>query len=552
MTLPKIRRNQRGRDLESGQALVLLAAAFVGVAAFVGLTIDAGILFTNVGHLRRATDASSLAAANQFREGRTPAELSAMAFEFLELNGISPSGVVAKICDLDNPGSIYDDPSLCAAPGDSERKYVRVEATLPVYFAFLPIVGWQSTTITAESISEAASIDLVLALDVSPSMAYDLCNDDLDNDEDGVIDDCASNWPPYNSNHNTNTGPFNLGGIHNSESDVAQCIFNATLPDDGPGENPAPAPDGDREDDCHPFEGVRDAAKRLVDRLYFPYDRISIVTFGRQANVALELQDIDPPAPCGVSPVPDPYTCAQSVIDSLEVELEPRAPPLPAPDCPNWAPDPSGCTSTNIGDGLRYSGGRFCLDDIIVNGICDRVEMREEAVWITILLTDGAANAAVISSGPPIVWLCPNTTWAPSPFCRDDSASTRHASGSPEYDADDYARDMADFVGCPNDTLPQPAGCASTAPGGQGAVIFSVGLGDAVINNTFGTGDPDAGEQLLRYLAAVGDDSDPGTDPCSSAATGTNCGNYYWSPTGTGLIQVFEAIASRIFTRITH
>ena len=82
-------------------------------------------------------------------------------------------------------------------------------------------------------------------------------------------------------------------------------------------------------------------------------------------------------------------------------------------------------------------------------------------------------------------------------------------------------------------------------------MIFSIGLGDAVINNTSG-GDADAGEQLLRYLAAVGDDTDPDTDPCSSTATGTNCGNYYFSPSGTGLIQVFEAIASRIFTRITH
>ena len=45
--------------MERGQALVLIAAAFVGIAAFVGLTVDAGILFINVGHLRRATDAAS-------------------------------------------------------------------------------------------------------------------------------------------------------------------------------------------------------------------------------------------------------------------------------------------------------------------------------------------------------------------------------------------------------------------------------------------------------------------------------------------------------------
>ena len=147
------------RDLERGQALVLLALAFVGIAAFVGLTVDAGILFSNVGHLRRATDAASLAAANQFREGRTPAELSTMAFEYLELNGLNPSGVVAKVCDLGAPGSAYDDPALCPggtnppSGGDAPRKYVLVEAELPVNFAFLPIVGWRSTTIRADSIS---------------------------------------------------------------------------------------------------------------------------------------------------------------------------------------------------------------------------------------------------------------------------------------------------------------------------------------------------------------------------------------------------------------
>jgi hypothetical protein len=124
-----------------------------------------------------------------------------------------------------------------------------------------------------------------------------------------------------------------------------------------------------------------------------------------------------------------------------------------------------------------------------------------------------------------------------------------------DYDADDYARDMADFLGCPDPTEPQPPSCASTAPGGQNVVVFSIGLGDLVINNP--VGDPDAGEQLLRYAAAAGDDGIPATDPCDPPGppvvpSGDDCGNYYFSPTGAGLIQVFEAIASRIFTRITH
>ena len=67
---------------------------------------------------------------------------------------------------------------------------------------------------------------------------------------------------------------------------------------------------------------------------------------------------------------------------------------------------------------------------------------------------------------------------------------------------------------------------------------------------------PDAGEALLRYIAGVGDDGDPATpsaiDPCFGKPTAQSCGNYYFSPTGSGLLRVFEAIASRIFTRITH
>jgi hypothetical protein len=93
-------------------------------------------------------------------------------------------------------------------------------------------------------------------------------------------------------------------------------------------------------------------------------------------------------------------------------------------------------------------------------------------------------------------------------------------------------------------------------------VIFSIGLGDYVTNNqdcdesvyssSECTDAEDLGEQLLRYVASVGDDGDPASDPCSSTGTGADCGNYYFSPTGSGVLRVFEAIAGRIFTRITH
>jgi hypothetical protein len=537
---------------------VLIALAFIGLAAFIGLTVDAGILFSQIGHLRRATDAASLAAANQFREGRTPLELSNMAFEMLELNGLAPSGVVAKVCDLALPGSSYDDPSLC--PGgtnppsgpDTPRKYVRVETELQVNFAFLPIIGWNSTMIRANSISEAASVDLVLVLDVSASMSYNLCDDNIDNDEDGTIDDCSSNNPP------DNTGPPNVGG-KNSESDVQTCINNRSLSDDVAGDDPGPAPDGDREDDCHPFEEVREAAHLLVDRMYFPYDRIGIVTFARLGEIRLELDNDDPPVPCGMSP--DPATCAHSVIDSLDPVLEANI----AADCPNFpvTGDPRGCGGTNHGDGMRGAAGMYCRDLVAYggngDGDCDRNEMREEAVWIAIVLSDGVANSAAKVS-PPVVaddWWCPTATWAgPTgtgpPYCNDGDNGTRHPSSDvDDYDADDYARDWADFLGCPN---PPNAACTPTAPlGGQDVVIFSIGLGEDVTSYAEG-GDPDQGEKLMRYVAAVGDDGDPATDPCASTPSGDDCGNYYFvlDPSGGQLLAVFEAIASRIFTRITH
>jgi len=149
------------------------------------------------------------------------------------------------------------------------------------------------------------------------------------------------------------------------------------------------------------------------------------------------------------------------------------------------------------------------------------------------------------------------------PFCRDPWSTTRHSPpppvppGDPDYDTDDAARDAADFVGCPDAQSFDPA-LTDCDASGQGAVIFTIGLGDLMINSTAcdpsysPTCEPDLGEKLLRYAAAVGDDGDPGTDACSSTGAGNSCGNYYFSPTGSGLLKVFEAIASRIFTRITH
>jgi hypothetical protein len=193
------------------------------------------------------------------------------------------------------------------------------------------------------------------------------------------------------------------------------------------------------------------------------------------------------------------------------------------------------------------------------------------------------------------------------PYCRDSSAATRHTALDPtiwidppentgipddpghtepynpdsvydadvsEYDADDFARDMADFVGCAANYGDAAEWCKDSLnyiddEGGQGAVIYAIGLGELVLNFTQG-GDADSGDRLLRYIANVGIDGDPNpdpeegegnTDPCFGVAVPAltddgnesyNCGNYYFAEFGTGLASVFESIASRIFTRLTQ
>ncbi len=527
---------------ERGQAMVLIALAFIGLAAFIGLTVDAGILFIQIGHLRRAVDSSSIAAANQFREGRSLAEIEAAADEFINLNSLNPANAEIFICDLGdmtagntNP---YHDLELCpdddgdgiygesAGPGqvaEVPRKYVRVIATMPVDFSFLPIIGFGSIDIQANAVSEAASVDLVLVIDTSESMAYDAaCDDSDDDDGDGNDDDCDPSQYGWPGNPGPSTDPmWDVPDDYYANPDICNDLDPAAAGIQG---------------GCHPFEEVRAAALALVGRMYFPYDRMAIVSFDRSAILQLNLSANS--------------SSITSAIGSLTV--------FKLPGCPGWNPpasyDPSFCTSTNVADGLQIGGSH----------LGNPTFFREEAVPIVILLSDGSANAATDILGTPI---CPGGNLIPTwvqPFCKDSEFEVGSHPGDPAgygqagYDAEDAAVDQGAFVGCPEANSFDPATTSCVAPG-QGAIVFTIGLGDNMINDDKcdltaypGGCEPDQGEKLLRYIAAIGDDGDPSTDPCSSVATGQSCGNYYFAPTGAGLLQVFEAIASRIFTRIIH
>ena len=168
---------------ERGQALVVIAMAMIGLLAFVGLTVNSGILFIAEGHLRRAVDAAALAAAAQFRVGSNSDRLQTSAAEVVHMNGVDPTTLVLTICAPGDPTAVppippdpHNDSTLCPAGNAPHRKLVKVVATTQVRFAFLGIIGFPSTMIQADATSETASVDVVLVIDTSNSMTFDCAN----------------------------------------------------------------------------------------------------------------------------------------------------------------------------------------------------------------------------------------------------------------------------------------------------------------------------------------------------------------------------------------
>jgi len=464
------------RKAERGQAIVLIAGGMIALLAMVGLMIDGGMIFIQYSRLKRAVDSAAVSAALQFREGYTINELEDAAGEFLQLNQVDSYNVSVEVCsDWEHP----TDPELCTNP---PRKLVRVVASTDVDFAFLPVIGIDKMTITTKAIGEAASVDAVLVIDRSMSMSSEGGGDP------NRLDDPAD--------------------------DPAQC-------------NPA--------NSCHPFAEIKQVAKEFIQTLYFPYDRVAIVTFDTTAHLDLQLLH-------NLPDLRNYENIALGAVDALTVFEPPECNgPNPAAgpcrnydashnfigaDCPhyrNTSPnDPTSCTSSNIGSGLLMAGNEFA-----------RPPIREDSLWVVILLAGGPANATDPDVGHPYGY-CPASTWN-LPFCRDDLASVRHSNGDLDYDGDDYARDMADFVADPVH--------------GQGAVIYAIGLGNPVRNAPTRTpgGDPDVGEKLLQYAAL-----EAGDDTNTPQTYFANHGIYYYAPGASQLREIFRSIAQNIATRLSR
>jgi hypothetical protein len=571
---------------ERGQAMVIVAFAMIALVAFIGFTVDTGILFISNGHLRRAVDAAALSAATQLREGAKASDLTLAAKEFLALNNVFDlQSVAVETCDY---AAVPPTPAdLCPDP---PRKFVRVKATQIVQFAFLPIIGFGTFPISAESTSEAASVDAVVVIDTSESM-------------------CGGN-PPGIPNC---PGVYDPNDLTGADQDPGPQVYTACNPTKL--DNPDVATGK-----CRPLWDAKVAAKAFVKRLYDKYDRIAIITFDYKPWIWYTLS-----VNLGVDDTPGAAvadsTGAFRAIDNIDLHHD-AAPPGLSPGA--YDPLNINCIAVGMPECTTPDETHSVLSTcggcgIRVASTLLKATGRPSALWVVIFLSDGATNVSDVpndaylqpgfrSNVPPEfpngfcegqvgpVYPNANPLWG-LPFCTDgglggvafdSNPTTRHCgpyhappigggastcppgtlyvgalgytptvSGTVYYDAEDYARDFTDFASLTSnckDKKPGGEQCTGTGTDrynqneklvGSNMAIYSIGLGVAANYPSY------AGEELLRYMASVGDDGDRVTDPCPPLVHATSCGNYYYAPSGSGLIAIFEDIAKRIFTRLT-
>ena len=553
-----------GPDAQRGQVIVIVALSFVVLLAIIGLAIDAGLIYIGYTRLRRAVDASAVSAVNQYREGRTASELYAAVVETLELQLPGVQDARFFWCSAGGvemveyaPGEYYDahDENLCTTP---QRKLVRVQARLPVELTFISLLWRDEIILSARTQAEAAVLNMVLLLDTSESMAYTSCPPSLTEPEFfACLQACraAGNCQPFDST-NLPAEPSVRWAAHQ---------FVETLMRDGV----------DRVAVYHLDKTPVLTQSVEMYPCYSPPTLTVPITLPRSSGRVIELTN-------------DKQAVLQAIDTGqgnpshpLNIYIRPQACDAQTGECCTAYTHVGGFSgqegigygyrwaSTNIGGGLREA-----VTELVVNGNTDA------AIWVIVLLSDGAANATDQAADENSWWTCPSPSGNPNyrdvspnnfplvPFCRDpehDGVVTRHCPSQEVcdrqedwytnsgftyqewlYDSDDYARDIADLASS------------------QQVAIYTIGFGPLVINAGSDRGRPDAGERLLRYIADVGDDGDLETAPCGSdyywddvvvdpiPSPGEDCGNYYYAETAQDLVDVFEDIVSRIFSRLTE
>ena len=610
--------NNNAKPREKGQSLVLFAVTFVAMLAFVGLVIDVGALYVTYTQLKRAVDAAAVAAANNIKfpqasEAERKHKITEAAREMLVLHDvIQVNSLNVYMCTETSIPAEFA--AMCPDPGEPPRKLAWVEATQnsPVYF--LQLFGVQSIPFTTGSVGEAATVDLVLVIDTSESMA--------------------------------SAGPEGY--------DPPRCTPPACTPNyDANNFDPEPCNTAAGGwGNCYPMRQAKEAAAGLIQNLFDGYDQVAIVTYDYEAHVQFNLDSDmsaandairalvtvhDDPAsallpwlsdsPLGGKRVfnrifPDDRdgdgedadpgaTCVDEIDFHLCTEIDTDGDGEPdTTDCSSAAgkdmwDDDTGepCDVDAIFDAFDWNhdgvyGNETETDDtstfqdtsllstcigcgIRVGTDVLRAGGRPTSLWVMIFLTDGIPNLSDLpadfggdpNAGIPATYIygfcgndpnpdpaISNSFW--SDRCIDFNATVGRWGVPGRYCID---TDSAECPELPGGEVVTPT--TTSKPYSVEDYAFDMAdaaallesdnedepLGEDIIVYSIGLGSStDLGSNLLRYIANIGEDGSRDHDPCDGVALGQNCGNYFYAPEGAYLDQVFESIAARIFTKISR
>ncbi len=495
----------------------------------------------------------------------------------------------------------------------SPKKLIWVDATQAAPLYFMQLLGFGQVPLTTSSIAEAAPVDLVIVIDVSESMGnktpgftggnYDPnqtdpptgCNIDnscqpllaaktaakalVDSLYEGYDQVAIVTYDSVASTHiidNSNGEDVALSDKFTDDPlistddayiTVLDTIDAIQLYDDPPATkiwstwyDRAFAPDfgGSVYNPINPDD--RDGDGRDID-----YPECAVDSTGDNCCTLDNDRWDDTKDPFGWGGVP----CDDdNLLDAYDFDMDGVYTSADTDEADNWLTNPKhhslGINSTCTGCGMKTGSNILKLYG------------RPNAVWVMVFLSDGAANTTETNNTDPelVPTQFPNgfctsvmddnykfdKTWQPpwcidthiapdERYCIDDDPLTCppdsiHEVANPldnHYTVYDFTQDMIDSTALvKSDNTKELRG--------NDIAIYSIALGGAG-DEVYGVA---VGEELLRYMAAVGDDGDRTTDPCKDIATTKDCGQYYYAPDGDQLLPIFEDIAGRIYTRITQ
>jgi len=570
----------------------------IALIAFLGLAIDAASLYLTHARLKRAVDSAAVSAANDIKKDHDLAALNDAAREILMLHNIDANNVDLRVynCDTVNLATLAPEfAAVCPGAGYAQKKLIYIQATENAPLYFMQLIGFSQIPLTTFSISEAAPIDLVIVIDTSESM--------------------GEGDPSFNGSPN-GPGGCNLDNsctpLKEAKDAAKELVKNLYLPYDRVSvvtydteaydhlilneENVLVRLSDDFTEVNLALDNIKLHDDPSMYQLWGPwYYR------GGQSYDGAVYNPIFPDDRDGDG------------LDSdfvAECTSDPNGPNCCTLDHDRWddSKDPYGwggipCDDDNVLDAYDFNGdGTYTAEDTVlanawlaangslsINSTCAgcgiriagnilKDEGRPNAVWVIVFLSDGIANmtdtptTANVGSNIVVPPEYPNgfcvskldanlstdKTWQ-QPQCVDTDINTRYCldldpttcppgtipkTANPDenfYTVYDWTLDMIDDVALTASNNPSETR-------GNDIAIYTIALGGAS-KVEYGHA---IGEELLRYMAAVGDDGDRTTDPCSGVATTNNCGQYYYAPDGDGLKEVFEDIAGRIYTRITQ